>query len=385
VAWAAVLPGRSAATPIVWGDHVFVVSPDLNKQVVLFCLDRSTGDVRWQQVLGSGERTVGKNNLASCSPVTDGKRVYAMAATGDLAAFDFGGKELWRRRLAEEFGAFAVQFLYGASPLLWEGRLYLGLLQHNPAVYPHAQDGKPERQSWLVCLDPETGQTTWRQERKSAAPDEAMEAYTTPIPGSIGGRNQIILVGADCVTGHRPESGAEIWRFSGLNVKKNPGGRIVPSPVVTQDRIFACGPKREVLVALRADDVGSTEEPLVAWRCQEYVPDVCTPLAYQGKLFVLDGDRQMLTCFQPVTGEKLWQGKLGVREIFYSSPTGADGKIYCLSEEGTVVVLSAGKEFEVLNTMRMGEGANGSSIAAAGGALFVRTASHLYCIRRPKP
>jgi len=381
VAWTTPLPGKSGATPVVVGDAIFLPAPDQDKNLLLLCVDRKSGTVRWQQTVGVGDRTVGKNNLASCSPVSDGKRVFALFGTSDLAAFDFAGQELWHRRLREEFGAFALQFLYGASPLLFEGKLYLALMQRNPPTYGHAIDTVPERKSYLVCLDPTTGATLWRQERPSAAPEEAMEAYSTPVP-SFGPRGvELVLVGADCVTAHRPDTGQEVWRFPLLNLKKNPGGRIVPSVVASPGFVFACGPKREMLVALRTDAAGVTDDAQVAWRTTEYVPDVCTPLVYRGKLFVLDGDRQMMTAFEPSTGTKLWQGKLGTREIFYASPTGADGRIFCLSEEGTVVILSAGDTFEVLATISLGEGPCSSSIVPAYGCLFLRTAKNLYCVK----
>jgi outer membrane protein assembly factor BamB len=366
---------------VVWDDFVFVPSPDPEKNLRLFCLAATNGAVRWERKVAAGGNIVGKNNLASCSPITDGKRAYVMFGTSDFAAFDFAGQEIWHRRLSEEFGAFAVQFLYGATPLLYGGKLYVPLLQRNPATYGHANDGKAERQSWLICIDPETGGTLWRQERRSDALEEAMEAYTTPIPAFTDTGVQLMVVGADCVTAHDPGSGRETWRFSGLNLKKNRGGRIVPSPVATPSHVFACGPKREMLVALRAEGGEMTDDRRVAWRTSEYVPDVCTPLYYQGKLFVLDGDRQIMTCFEPASGRKLWQGKLSVREIFYASPTGADGKIYCLSEEGTAVVLSAGESLEVLATIPMGEGPCGASIVPAGGRLYLRTARNLYCIK----
>jgi outer membrane protein assembly factor BamB len=139
-----------------------------------------------------------------------------------------------------------------------------------------------------------------------------------------------------------------------------------------------------MLIALQTNPTTLPDQERIAWKTTQYVPDVCTPLLYQDKLFVLDGDRQMMTCYQPATGEKAWQGKLGIREIFYASPTGADGKIYCFSEEGTVVVLSAGDQFEVLATIPMGEGPSNSSIVAAKGALFIRTGRNLYCIQGKK-
>lgn len=379
--WSTPLPGRSGATPVVWGDSIFVPSPDAQKSLLLLCVDRLTGKVRWQRQVGVGDRVIGKNNMASCSAVTDGRRVYALAGTSDFAAFDFDGTLVWQIRLRKEFGGFAHMFLYGASPLLFENKLYVALLQRNPPTYGHAVDLTPERKSWLICLDPATGRILWNHERKTDAREEAMEAYTTPIPFAGIAGMELIVVGADCVTAHRPGDGSEVWRYAGLNRKKNLGGRIVPSAVVSPDFVFAIGPKREQLVALRGGRTGLVGEDAVAWRVEQNIPDVPTPLFYRGRLFVLDGDRQTLTCFQPDTGRQVWQGRLGIREIFYSSPTGADGKIFCLSEAGTLVTLSAGETHEVLSTVSFGEGPCMSSVVVSGGCLFIRTAENLHCLK----
>jgi outer membrane protein assembly factor BamB len=382
--WSTPMPGRSGATPVVWGDAIFVPSADAQKNLVLLCVDRATGKVRWQRVVGTGDRVSGKNNMASCSAVTDGRRVYALFGTSDFAAFGFDGTPVWKIRLREQFGAFANMFLYGASPLLFEDRLYVPLLQRNPPTYGHAMDQMPERKSWLICIDPATGKVLWNHERKTDAREEAMEAYTTPMPFAGSKGTEIVLVGADCVTAHRPDDGAEVWRYAGLNRSKNPGGRIVPSVVTTPGFVFAIGPKREQLAALRGGGSGLVGEEGVAWRTETNIPDVPTPLFYQGHLFVLDGDRQTLTCFQPDNGQKIWQGRLGIREIFYASPTGADGKIYCLSEDGTLVVLSAGAKHEVFSTTAFGEGPCMSSVVVSDGCLLIRTAENLHCLRASK-
>jgi outer membrane protein assembly factor BamB len=104
-------------------------------------------------------------------------------------------------------------------------------------------------------------------------------------------------------------------------------------------------------------------------------------LSYRDRLFILDGDRQVMSCLQPQTGKKIWQGNLGVKEIFRASPLGADGRIYCISESGTVVILAA-DEFKILATIPMGESPVRASIAAAQGGLFVRTARNLYCLQK---
>jgi outer membrane protein assembly factor BamB len=121
----------------------------------------------------------------------------------------------------------------------------------------------------------------------------------------------------------------------------------------------------------------------LAWKFSEFPSDCVTPLFYGDRLYVLDGDRQVMTCLEPKTGRKITQGQLGVHEIFRASPTGADGKIYCLSENGTAVVLAAGDEFKVLSTIHMGESPVRSSIAAAHGQLFIRSAKNLYCVGKP--
>ena len=385
VKWNTRLPGFSGATPVVWGDRVFVSSPDENKNLLLLCLDRQSGKVLWQQQLGTGDMTKSGTspNMASPSPVTDGKTVYAFFGTGDLAALDFEGKILWQRNLGTDFGRFSNMWLYGASPTLYKGKLYIQVLQRTPVPndYTHAIDGKAERESFLLAVDPATGKDLWRHIRKTDAIIESMESYATPIPYEHGGRAEILVFGGDYLTGHDPETGEELWRCGGFNPKKGEWMRIVTSPVTWQDMIFAAGPKRVPLHAIRAGGKGDVTSTHVAWSFDEFPPDVCTPTVYRDKLFVLDGDKRMLTCLDPKTGQKKWQGDLGVRENFKASPTAADGRIYCVSERGTVVVVDAGDEFKIVGTIKLESTApTRSSIVAAGGALFIRTGENLICV-----
>ncbi|MCX7825673.1 MAG: PQQ-binding-like beta-propeller repeat protein [Verrucomicrobiae bacterium] len=389
VAWKTPLPGRSGATPVVWGDSVFVVSPDADKNLLLLCINRADGKVRWKQIVATGDWTKGKNNTASCSPVTDGRVVVAIFATGDIAAFDFTGRRLWARNLANEYGKFALMWIYGASPLLYGGKLYVPVLQRNPPTYEHAQDDKPQRESYLLCLDPQTGRNLWRHIRKSDAPGESQEAYTTPIPYEGRSGLEILLFGGDCLTSHRADTGAELWRWAGVNPAKKTMFRVVPSPATSPGFAYVCGPKGEPVYAIKTGGQGDVTSTHLAWKLDDVTCDVPTPLYYQGKLFVLNGNKQILTCLDPKTGAKKWEGSLGNfgrREVFSASPTGADGRVYCISEAGTVVALSAGDEFKVLSTIPMGEGPGiMSSVVAAHGRLLVRTSQNLYCIGGKRP
>ncbi len=382
--WRTPLPGPGGATPAVWGDSVFVTSPNADKNLMLFCIDRKDGAVRWKQQLGTGDIDKGRGNMASPSPVTDGKTVYVLFGTGDLAALDFSGKVLWKRQLGADYGRFAIMWIYGSSPLLYDGRLYVQVLQRNPAPkdYPGLAGGSEARDSYLLALDPKTGKTLWKVERPSDAKMESQESYATPTP-HLGpdGKAQILVAGGDCLTGHDAATGRELWRGYGLNRKSGEWMRIVTSPVSAAGLAVAAGPKKEQMLAFRTDGSGDISESGIAWKFDERkTPDVCTPALYQGRLFVLDGDSKTLTCLDPKTGDKKWQGSLDTRSVIRSSPVAADGKIYIIDEKGTVFICSAGEEFQVLGTVALGD-ADGTraSIAISDGDLFIRTTEALYC------
>jgi outer membrane protein assembly factor BamB len=385
VKWTAPLPGPSGATPAIWGDAIFVTSPDKQKNLLLLCLDRKDGKVRWQKQLATGDINKGKANMASPSPITDGKTVYAFFGTGDLAALDFDGNIKWQRNLGADYGRFAIMWLYGSSPLLFDGKLYVQVLQRTPAPadYSGLAGGDPTRESYLLALDPANGKTLWKHVRPSAAKMESLESYATPIPHTgADGKAQILVVGGDCLTGHDPTTGAELWRGYGLNPKGGEWMRIVASPVSAAGLAIACGPKKEPLLAWRTDGKGDVTTTGLAWKSEDRkTPDVCTPAFDGQRLFVLDGDGHTLTCLDPKTGAKKWSGELPERGVIRSSPTVADGKVYIVNEKGTVMVCAAGDEFKVLATIPMGD-AEGTraSVVASGGQLFLRTTAALYCV-----
>jgi outer membrane protein assembly factor BamB len=384
VRWKTALPGFSGATPAVSGDRIFVSSPNADKDLLLLCVHRRDGRVLWQKVLSTGDTTKGKTspNMASPSPVTDGKHVYILYGTGDFVALDFDGNIIWQRNLATEFGRFSLMWLYGSSPLLFEGRLYLQVLQRDPVPqdYTHALDGKAERESFLLCLDASSGKTVWRVIRPTDAGKESQESYATPMPLVFNGRRELVIIGGDFLTGHALETGAELWRAGGFNPKKGEWMRIVPSPVIYKDVAIAAGPKRVPVIGVRSGGNGDVTESHTLWKFDEFPPDVCTPVLYGNVLHVLDGDKQMLTAIEPETGVKKWQVSLGVRENFKASPTAADGRIYCISERGSVVVVNAATG-EVVHTAEMGGGSpTRSSVVLSAGDIFLRTAEELICI-----
>lgn len=385
VKWAVPMPGPSGASPVVWGDTIFVTSPNEEKNLLLIAVNRKDGAILWQKEIANGDITKGRANMASSSPVTDGKAVYVLFGTGDFAAVDFKGYLLWKRNLSEEYGRFSFNWLYGSSPLLFQGKLYLQVLQRNPAPadYPGQAGGDPARESFLLCVDPATGKNIWKHVRPTDALNESQESFGTPVP-HIGpdGKVQLLVVGGDCLSAHDPATGDELWRGYGLNPTKRGDMRTVPSPVSVGAFAVAGGPKKGPVLAFHTDMKGDISDTGVAWRFEEKkTPDVCTPVYYNGKLFVLDGDSHTLTALDPKTGEKKWQGEIPTRAVVRSSPVAADGKLYFIDEKNNVFIVGAGDQFELIANIPMGDSeGTRATIAMSNGDLFIRTPEHLFCV-----
>jgi outer membrane protein assembly factor BamB len=371
LAWTTELPGQSAATPIVWGDRIFLSSfDDAGGGTRALCLDRGTGAVVWSHAVAAGNRPSSRsrgreNTHAACSPVTDGERVFFLYGTGDLVGFDFAGEQLWKRSVSGD-GKIAIQWGYASSPLLWEGRLYVQVLQSG--------------ESFLLAIDPETGKDLWRHVRETEARAESREAYTTPVPFVNGERKEVLVLGGDCLTAHDAATGEELWRWCELNPTDAPNFRAISNTVVGKDgMVYVTMPRHNPLFALRVqgDDVE------VAWSLRRPTGDTATPLIYDGLLYTLNGRQQELGAVRPETGELVWSGALETPSFIRASPTGADGKVYVIDAEGNVVVVKAGEEFEVLGRVAMDSYPCRATIVADEGQLLIRTGAALYCVGAP--
>ena len=385
VHWVASLPGPAAATPIIWGDHVFISSTDLRtKTLHALALDRRTGKELWNQEVAPGFNLDNKSNLASPSPVTDGQMVYFLYGTGELVAFDFAGERVWARNLQKDYGQFAYQWTYGASPTLFDGKLFIQVLQRNVPVHGRGQKDGPN-DSYLLALAPKTGAEIWKHIRPSEAHEESHEAYSTPIPFAHAGRREMLVIGGDCITGHSLTDGEELWRWGSWNPTRITHWRLVPSPVTGGGVVLACAPKGSPVFAIKAGSHGDLDDSGLAWTIpeREVSSDVGTPLFYQGRFYVLNGDKKNLARIDPATGKADWIGDLGTRVKLESSPTGADGKIFFQNFRGEVFVVAAAPEFKLLHVAAMGDDGDEdlrATVAVAQGSLFIRTGSKLYCV-----
>ena len=369
VAWRLALPDFSGSTPIIWGDHIFLNAAE-GTELHLLAVDRRTGRELWKRHLGTGNTKMQKQNMSTPSPATDGRRVWVMTGTGVLKAFDFSGRELWARDIQKDYGPFGLNWGYASSPLLHRDLLYVQVLHGMRTDDP----------SFLLGIEAETGTTRWRVERPTDAISESPDAYTTPALLRYDGKEEIVVSGADYVTGHDPATGQELWRAGGLNPGKDRNYRLVASPVVAGEMIYVPARVRPLL-ALRPGGRGDVTASHLVWKTDQG-PDVPTP-ATDGKYIFILNDRGILWCRDAKTGAEIWGSQRARPGTYSASPVVADGRLYVTSEDGVTTVLQAGPEFKVLAENDLGDYTL-SSFAIADGQIFIRTRNFLYCIgRRP--
>jgi len=365
VAWKLAMPDRSGSTPIVWGSRVFLNVAE-GDALSLWCVDRAKGTVLWKRPLGSGNVKMRKHNMSSPSPVTDGRSVWVMAGTGVLKSFDFEGRELWSRDIQKDYGQFGLMWGYASSPLLYEDALFVQVLHGMNTDDP----------SYVLRIDKKTGKTVWRVERPTDAVRESPDAYTTPALLRVGKTTEIVVSGADYVTGHDPATGKELWRAGGLNPEREANFRIVASPIV-YDGLVHVPTRVRPLLTFRAGGRGDITKSHLVWSTVNG-PDVPTPVT-DGKYFYIVNDRGIVWCLDAKTGKEVYAQQRLKPGTYSGSPVLADGRVYVTSEDGITTVFKAGPQFEVLAENNLGEYCL-SSPAVSGGQIFIRTANNLYCI-----
>jgi outer membrane protein assembly factor BamB len=234
-------------------------------------------------------------------------------------------------------------------------------------------------------MDPATGKTLWKVQRPSDAVAESREAFSTPVPYTYNGREEILISGGDMLSGSDPETGKELWRWGTWNPTRIGHWRLVPSPVAGDGIILGCAPKRDPVYAVKAGGSGTLDNSWLAWKSdtvREVSSDVPTPAFYDGDFFVLSDVRKSISRVEPKTGKVKWSKELPGNAKYEASPTAAAGHIYLQNFKGDVVVVEA-KSGDIRSTVAMGDSGDDetrSVVAVAHGQLFIRTNHKLFVI-----
>jgi len=347
VVWKVKIPKSGYSSPIIWGNKLFVTGADAQSRMV-YCYDKNSGDLLWEAAADNIEGSPAKmpkvtsdTGLAAPTMATDGRAVFAIFATGDVMALDMSGKRLWARNL----GVPDNHYGHGSSLIVYKDRL---LIQ-----YDTNRSGK------LLALDTKTGTTTWETARNSKI------SWSSPILVNTGSRTEVILTTNPNVNGYDPQTGKELWNIACLS------GEVGPSAGYADGMVFAAN-EYSKLVGIKIG--GGTPE--IAWEADEFLPEVSSPLAVNGLLYIAT-TYGVFACYDSKTGEKQWSQEYG--DAFYSSPVYADGKVYITDMTGKTHIVKATKDYQLIGTPELGEKAVCSPVFQDG-RVYLRGMNNLYCL-----
>ncbi len=388
VLWKTPVPGLSHASPVVWGNKIFVitaVSEDAgasfnpkNRGIGLaadeakhawriYCLDKSSGKVLWERTAHEGvprARRHVKATQANSTPVTDGRVVVALMGSEGLFAYDLNGKQLWKQDLGV------------LNPGLWADPTSSWGHASCPVIYKDLAivqaDG--HKQSFIAAYDLKTGKQAWRVERGE------ITSWSTPTVYEGKPRAELIANGGRFIRAYDPLTGRELWRFSDNDTQVK-----MQAPLVAHGLIYVTGgnPAGRAMYAFRpgaAGDIalkgGEETSPFLAWKTTSGSPYTPTPIIYGEHLYTV-ANNGVFAAYDAKTGARLYQERLP--STFSASPVASGGRLYAASEDGDVYVVRAGPKFELLATNPMGE-ALMSTPAISDGMLIIRSSGYVYAV-----
>jgi outer membrane protein assembly factor BamB len=382
IRWKVEIPGRGSASPVVWGDRIFVLSavpigrtgsaahepvggirPRDRHRFLVLAIDRRSGTVVWERTAREEQPHEASHQengtYASSSAITDGQRVFAWFESQGMYVYDMDGKLLWSKDLGDK--TMRNQFGEGSTPVLHGNRLVI--------VWDHLG------QSFIVALDALTGAELWRANRQE------IDTWATPLVVEHDGRAQVIAPGKNKIRSYDLETGTIVWESTGVTM--NP----IPSPVAADGMVFVTsGFQGNHLKAIRLADARGdiTGTAAIVWTLDRDTPYVPSPLLYDGVLYLLKTNSGILSAFDAKSGKPHYQLQRldGVPEVF-ASPVGAGGKVYLPGRGGTTLVIRHGSTFEVVAKNKLDDGFDASP-ALVDNEIYLRGYQYLYSIAAEK-
>lgn len=360
IAWRQAVPGVGLSSPVVSAGRVFVTSALRDETgspgVFLFSFVAGSGRMEWRTLLfPTGELPPRegheRNVAANATVIAEDGRLYAYVGHHGAICLGRDGTVHWRTNRLR----FDPVPPNGFSPLVSDGLLVFAA---DCATAP-----------FVMALDQRTGLPRWKVPR--LVPGKMKFTLGAPLAIAAGGRRQIVVVGAGAVTAHDPADGREIWR---VRVARDSAG---PQPLFAHGLLFvSAGYLRTDLLAIRPDGNGDVTNTHVVWRVSKGAPLTPALVAVGDELFGVN-DAGVATCWEAATGRVWWQERLPGN--YSAAPIAGDGRIYFLNEEGLTTVVRAAREFSVVARNPLGEMAIATP-AVSDGAIFIRTAGHLWRI-----
>lgn len=346
IKWKTAIPLPGYNSPVVWGDKVFLTGANGTKQEV-YCFSKSSGKILWtadvsgiQGSPSTAPKVTDDTGYSAPTVTTDGEKVYAVFATGDIIALDMTGNKVWARNI----GIPVNHYGHSSSLLLYENKLIVQYDQNNGAK--------------VMALSTQSGKTIWSTLRKVKI------SWASPVIVNTGSRVEILLIAEPYVASYDPATGKELWKIDCTS------GEVGPSVAYANGIVFALNEYAK-LAAIQIGD-----QPKILWENNDYLSDVPSPVATDKYLFVVTSYGEV-ACYNPKTGDKYWNHDFGTGT--YSSPMLVGEKIYLMDKKGTMHIFKADKTFSSVGDPKLGENTV-STPAFADGKIFVRAGNNLYCI-----
>jgi len=367
--WKLELPGIGHSSPVLWGERVFVTTTgDKAGGISVLCLSAKEGKRIWKRDFSLAPfKRHEFNSFASSTPTVDAQSVYVAWNEPEhlmLAALDHAGQTVWQR----DFGPFVSQHGCGISPIVYQGKVILGNEQDDMKfVKEQTRSGK----SFVVAVDARTGKTIWQTPR-----DSAVVAYATPCVYEPRNGKSVLVFDSQ---GHGmyaldPDSGKVRWGYEKAFDK-----RCVSSPLIADDVVIGtCGTGGggSYVMAVRPGDLTSSGSAEPVWQMKKSAPYVVTGVALD-KLAWFWSDAGIVTCLETATGHIRYQERVGGN--YFGSPVWVEGRLFCVSTSGELVVIDASDQFKLLHRYALNELCH-STPAVALGRMFIRTEKHLFSI-----
>ncbi len=303
--WKAPLPGRGISSPLVVGDRLYVTAcsgPEQDRLHVL-CLKASDGSKIWERQFWATGRTMThpKISVATSTPCSDGKRLYAAFSSNDVFCLDLEGGLVWMRGLTRDYPNASNSLGMAASPVLAGDTL----------VFPVESDSE----SFAVGLKTSDGSNRW----KIARPKQSN--WCSPV---FFGESVALLSGAG-LSVVNPATGQEQWKFA--------GGSSMSSVTYVDGTLFV---PAKGTTALRPPLANKGSEPEVVWQNNQALCSTVSPVVHQGRLYTLN-NAGILKCSDAREGAKVWQ--LRTTGPYSATPVAAGDFLYLVSEKGMVQIV----------------------------------------------
>lgn len=355
VLWRVKLRGLGYGTPCVAGKRVVLAEGDTRRRTIsVICLDRGTGKPLWETTVYRGKlpKIHKDNSHASPTVACDGERLFFPYQTADsikLAALDLEGKIVWNKTI----GPYESVQGYSASAAL-----------HKSAVIVPLDIKGPSK---LAALHRRTGEVVWEAKRSGIN-----ETYASPLVASVGGRDQVFIIGPGNTSSYDADTGKPLWECKG------PAQFCAAVVAFDGERVYSTGgwPERSLL-AIRANGAGDVTGTHVAWEGDKKVGYVPSPLLHDGLLYAVSDKSGLLRCYDAPTGKIVWSKDLDAP--FYSSPVWAAGRIYLFDRKGKGYVFKAGRKLEPIAENTLPAGAFATPVILDG-KIYIRTMTDIYCL-----